>query len=474
MPILHLTVHWLADAPGQPSYHGEEWPPSPARLFRALLAGACQPGGAGQRGVAALQRLESLEPPVILGPAPERLAPVRTSVPNNDGDQVMDAHHRGRPAQARRRESKLRTMRLRQPWSVPGPVEYRWHCPEPDPDPAAFDLLAEGLTLLGQGADLATATARWQEVEEPRWGYQWAPDSTFGAELMAVPRTGEVDRLEAAYQQSRQRIRGGRVAGVAEPPATRVAYRDPLAPPALRFQAFNLRLPDDSGPLAVPGGEAMRVAGMTRHAVHEAARLSGLDEATIAGLLGHGDPEQRLYIAPVPNVAHQWADGRVRRVLIAASPALPQAVWDAVLLRLTAAELIDRDRRSEAKGLLTPVPRLSDDKLLWRFLEKSTSWTAASPVVLPGFDTRRGKPRPAKAARRLLRYAGIPEEAVRRIHLNKAPSIPGVCSTGGVEVPHYLSSYPRLFPTLEFHQPVTGPLLLGAGAGAGLGLLTHG
>lgn len=470
MPTLRLTVHWLAGDTSQASYHGQEWPPAPARIFRALIAGAHRPGGAGQRGIEALQRLECLDPPVVLGPSVERLSPVRSAVPNNDTDCVMDLHHKGRTTQARKKVASLYAMRLRTGWAVPGPVEYRWHFPKADPDPEAYSLLADGLTVFGQGADLACAEANWSETEPARWGYVWRPDEIAGTEAMAVPSRGEVERLEASYQDARSRIRGNVVSSAREPRVDLANYQDPLAPPAMRWQAFNLRTADDSAALAVPGEEALRVTGMVRHAIHRAARQAGLDDSTIGALMGHDGPG-RLFALALGNVGHAWADGRIRRVMVAAPPAVSQDIWSSVMLRLTAAELIDT-HSGAVQGLLAPISRSRDDRILWRFTDASTTWSSASPVVLPGFDTRRGRARTHKAVRRLLKHAKIPSEAVRRVRLDDAPQLLG-CSGPRTSVPHYLKGYPIKFVTLEFHRPIRGPIFLGAGAGAGIGMLTH-
>lgn len=473
MPVLHITVRWLASEPGRPSYHGQEWPPSPSRLFRALLAATSRPGGAGQRGREALQRLEAMEPPIILGPAPDRLEPVRTAVPNNDQDRVLALHHKGRPEEARKKASSSRTMRLRQGWSVPSPVEYRWHFPAEDPDPEAFMALSQGVTTLGHGVDLVMVTAHWAEEEPPRWGFIWQPDQAKGAEALPVPTNGEIERLDKAYERSRRRIQGTQVMSTREPLTALANYRNPLAPPPMRWQAFTVRTPDDSAPWATPGEEMMRLSGMVRHAVKRACELAGLDDALARSILGHGDDDHRLYVMPVPNVGHEWADGRVRRVLIASPLSLPEDTWNAVLLRMTGAELVEQGT-GELKGLLAHIQRLREDRLLWRFLNASRIWTAASPVVLPGFDSRRGRPRPEKTVRRLLKHAGIPPEAIQRIRLDHAPRLPGVCAAWRTEVPHYLHHYPRKYVTVEFVRPVSGPLFLGAAQGVGLGLLTHG
>ena len=83
------------------TYHGREWPPSPLRLFQALIAGyrtACGPDVAMD---AALRHLETLHPPVIRAPVPTRQSPVASAVPNNDGDKLMALWAKGDAQKAR-------------------------------------------------------------------------------------------------------------------------------------------------------------------------------------------------------------------------------------------------------------------------------------------------------------------------------------------------------------------------------------
>ena len=471
MPALELTIRWLASDVGVAGYHGEDWPPSPSRVFRALLAGCCRPGGAGERGIEALRRLETVSPPTIIGPMPERLEAVAAAVPNNDGDKSFQFHQKGLPANARKTTSKLKTIRARRGWSVQAPVHYRWEFLKPDPDPEAFEQLAEGLTILGQGTDLAVATAKWLSEPARSAGHTWAPDEGGGDELLPVPSAGEIDRLTTKYRQDRSRVAGVHVGSAQELPPVMAAYRDPLSPPASRWQGFVLRTLDDRSTVAFEGDQVMRVAGMVRHAIGNAAKQAGLDPDTLTEIMGHGGAG-RFGVLPIPNVGHAWADGYIRRVIVHAPRQVPEALWIRIVSRLTASELIDEKSR-EVRGMLVPITRGDDDRLLWRVTDRATTWTSATAVVLPGFDERRGKPRPEKVVKRLLSKARIPVAAVRRVEFHPAPMLPSVTPAGSVLVPRYLKGYPRKFITIEFHRPIAGPLVLGAGAGAGLGLLVH-
>src|SRR5260221_14637714 len=89
MPFLCLTTRFLASA-----YHGRadggepEWPPSPLRLFQALVSAATDGGGRALPSDVdgALRWLERRLPPTIFAPPAGRGAAYRLSVPNNSMD----------------------------------------------------------------------------------------------------------------------------------------------------------------------------------------------------------------------------------------------------------------------------------------------------------------------------------------------------------------------------------------------------
>ena len=71
-------------------YHGAgDWPPAPARLFQALMAGAARGAGAPQAVREALAWLEGLPPPVIAAPRGSRGQALANYVPNNDLDAEL-------------------------------------------------------------------------------------------------------------------------------------------------------------------------------------------------------------------------------------------------------------------------------------------------------------------------------------------------------------------------------------------------
>lgn len=71
-----------------------DWPPSPFRLFQALVAGAfggrwaAEDLAAQEKRLAAFHWLEKLEAPIVAAPARSPARQVTSYVPNNDLDSV--------------------------------------------------------------------------------------------------------------------------------------------------------------------------------------------------------------------------------------------------------------------------------------------------------------------------------------------------------------------------------------------------
>ena len=171
MKTLRVTLEWLDGR-----YHGAEWPPSPWRLFQAMVAGLGPWRRVDPALEAALRHLETLDPPAITAPPVERLRPVTSRVPNNDGDLVLALEAKGEPRKARSKAARLATLRTRRTWRVKGAIAYDFKAP---PATAAhlpaLVRAARAVSAFGHGIDLVLAHAAL--LDEP------AP----GGRLLAVP-----------------------------------------------------------------------------------------------------------------------------------------------------------------------------------------------------------------------------------------------------------------------------------------------
>ena len=172
----------------QPTFHGRlgkgesarpEWPPSPLRLFQAMVAGAAARWGAdGGRArltadspVAAFRWLGCLTetaPPIILAPRHQSGISYTLSVPNNAMDLVAAAWTRGNYSNVGdANPATHRTMKSVRPTHlVDGTtVYYLWGLPEPHTRETANHIAtltaaARSIVALGWGIDCAIGDAR--------------------------------------------------------------------------------------------------------------------------------------------------------------------------------------------------------------------------------------------------------------------------------------------------------------------------
>ena len=462
MTTLRITVAWLDGR-----YHGREWPPAPFRLYQAMIAGCARAARGDPALEAALRHLETLAPPDITAPAVDAATETTAAVPHNDADLVLALHARGETAMARAQAARSRTRRTRRARHVEGSVTYDWPAtPETAAHRPALERIAGSVTALGLGIDLATAHGSLHAKPPPAApGMRYSP-APAARRRLRVPWPGAFYALEAAYRANRARIGVGVVAAPRAAPVRTVGYASAFEPPPVRCAAFALRTGDDR-PLGTEGTRAFEVAAMVRHAVGGAARAAGLDPSVISELMGHGG-ENRIRVQPLPTVGHRHADGRVRRVMLTAPRGVPGDVWADVVARLAGAPLVGEGARA-LTGMLAPLD--PGDVLLRRFRAESRRWTTATPVVLPGRDHRRGRPRPHRALARVLRHAGIAGALLESATLEPAPRAAGSAPARRYRRPRHLARYPVSHLTVTWTTAVAGPLAFGAGAGYGLGLL---
>ena len=292
----------------------------------------------------------------------------------------------------------------------------------------------------------------------------YTPSPT-GRRTLNIPYRGAFDDLEERYRALRGRIVDGVLAPIWESPPRTMKYASELDLPSIRCEAFALRSPDDR-PLAVEGTRAMEIAAMVRHAIGGAARRAGLGEATISELMGHSN-ERRIWVQPLPNVGYRHADGRIRRVMLTAPERVDEEDWMDVLSRLPGEPLTPAGQRLPV-GALAPVA--ASDPVVDQYRGEARCWTSATPVVLPGHDHRRGRPRPQRSMRRLLHHAGIAESLLESVTMEPAARLPGSARPARYGRPRHLAGYPCQHMSVRWKLPVTGPLALGVGTGYGLGL----
>jgi CRISPR-associated protein Csb2 len=463
---------------------GSEWPPSPFRLFQALVAAAARGSQLHAADRQALTWLEELEPPTIAAPRTLGAAqPVLTYVPNNDLDAVG-----GDPD----RVEEIRAPKRTQPRLLQGKPHflYIWRFEAEDGAHAPSQHLIQitrRLYQFGRGVDMAWARAQVLAPEEAiallrRHDGTVHDPCDNGSERLQAPTRGSLRSLEQRFANFRSRLKVNE---------KQIHFRQPPKPvsrmvgyhcPAHR-QLFDIR--DGAEPenfAAVGQRQVTHLVEQLRDMAAHRLREAGVEEGTIERYLigrnaGNQDKKRRVRIIPIPSIGHEHAGGNIRRVLIETPPDCPLHHED-IVWALTG-EVFNPDSGELTGQVLVP----SDDTSMLRHYgigdsEGHVLWRTITPAALPA--PRHGKTGSArlateeqaiKAVRTALRHAGVRAHPAA-IRVQREPF-----DRNSRRADQYQADNERFDPRALWHveilfdEPVTGPLLIGNGRYLGLGLM---
>lgn len=518
----------------QPTFHGRrergepEWPPSPLRLFQALVAGAAARWGeeGGRANLADdtkpvlaavagafrwLERLCQESPPEIIAPATRAGSCYVLSVPDNRMDLVAAAWSRGNYSNVGdANPATHRTMKPVRPMHLldGDTLHYVWPLADSARDEldrriSVLTAAARSLVALGWGIDVAIGDARAISAQDADRlaGVRWRPlpARTGAGNALRVPVTGTFQALADRHACFLKRLAHDTRKIV--PPLSifrEVEYVRVWEHPPRPFAAFALCPVDPEARTpwrAFRQERAVCVAAMLRHAAWEVAendldldssgqprpgawRTRDWAEQFVAG---HGprqpdgrfvdDNWPRFSYLPLPTIDPRRVVGMIRRVLIAEP--LPQLGGDRRSAEWAANRLRGLTLRDEQTGydaaLLEELP--DNDPVLARYVARDNpacEWVSVTPVILPGYDDAR----PAKRQRLLrecLVHAGY-EETVESSEARPAAWLAGCAPNQLFRRPAYLRHLPALHVRIRFRTPTAGPVALGAGRHCGLGV----
>lgn len=472
-----------------PLFHGKsdgdepEWPPSPMRLFQALLAGSrtgCRNREWSDEKAIAFRWLEQRKPPLIITPTGYRAKHAYTLfVPNNDSDKKFD------------RQDRL-TGKLVQPHRLMDgdQLHYLWTIEEgdwPSAQPHAELLCCETrhLTALGWGIDQAVGDGRilteakaaalpgqrWRS-----WDGHWP-----GRQIYRVPTGGSLADLGKVHQSFLGRVNDEQY----RPPlklkkfGTVTYIRQSTLPPR-PYAVFELPEGISFRQVDVVKAAAMLRSLTCKLAKEDTYEFPGGSEHYVAGHLKDDDSDQaRFSYLPLPTIGHPHADGMIRRLLITEPFGGDSSCAGWAQHRLHNAILRDED--GNERGILLDPWRAGSSEMIRRYVGESRAWCSVTPVILPGYDDikasgRHDKEQLTKAERLLfkcLTHAGIPAESVAEVVMRRAPLWPGSQAPRHYHRPDYLRDQharPGWHVRLVFREPVSGPLAIGAGRHIGLGV----
>jgi CRISPR-associated protein Csb2 len=518
MTYLLLTVRWLDGR-----YHGllsrdgpPEWPPSPYRLFQALVSAVARRGELDSALGESLRWLQTLKPPTIVAPRTRAGQIVTCFVPNNDGDKKPD------------RQNRLKGKTFRPTLIIDRPeIHYLWPV---DVDCRSQAQLAcqaaRYLTCLGWGIDTACADGRLIGTDEAGGlvGIRWHPREgiTQVTGLLRVPvfdhetKENTLDDLRRAHQSALNRVNHGKPLNSVEKPRTfdRVFYHCGTNPAPRVYSAFALLRLDVQGFRSFDTVRRARcVAGMVRHLVSQAANDAGwANERIMTFVHGHSsdgngparseDGLPRFSYLPLPTIegrgpkSSNQVVGSIRRVLVVGPPSGigEEVAW--ARRALSGQQLINEETQ-EPEALLSLVP--NNDRRVRHYTDRSSVWTTVTPVVLPGYDDprhlRRKLSQPTGAGdqkrlleridaridgllRKAIRQAGFSEELARDAEIDWRATgfLPGVDLASRYCVPAHLKRFSRYHVKIAWRdstgKPISlsGPIAIGGGRFGGFGL----
>jgi CRISPR-associated protein Csb2 len=477
-----LTVRFL-----QPYHHGRtdggepEWPPSPLRLFQALVAAAGNRWRESQfreYAVPALHWLERLPSASIVAPVGQATTKYRLYVPDNVADKIAKSWSGGREASIAdyRTEKDVRPTHLKGEgvhYLVPIPDEV---CPHLEVLSAA----ARSMTHLGWGIDMVAGNASVlsQEDADKLAGERWRPVEDASATGYRVPIPGTLDDLIQKHQAFLTRVCPDGFRPVPPLSAFRVVgYRRVSDVPGHSYVAFKFLHPVLERSAWFAPNQANHVAAMTRHATANAAKQQPqvwVDTYVHGHRSTADDSKPRFSYVPLPSIEHRGQDskvvGGIRRVLLAELTDVSdsQLLWAKQMLP---GQFLVDERTGDKKAMLAP---LESDWVLRQYVDQADTWASVTPVVLPGSDERKF----AKAEKlffKALRHSGYSSDALAELEFRNVSFWPGGDLALRYQRPEYLRKdcWTVYQVRLRWKEPIKGPLAIGAGRHCGLGVFAR-
>lgn len=500
MPLA-IRVQFLA------GYSGREWPPSPARLFKALVASA-RAGWAQSNRMAIDESLRALEQQGWIGDTklPEIVAP-RAALRAPRQQRFVPNNSKNWPPERRLNPEKGIDLEPEPMvgWDIEAPntVWYWWPSVDASHVPVLRDV-SRRVFSVGKGEDLAVLDAT--DAEPPADAVRWQP-ATSGASL-EVPETGCLDVCDAVF--------AGDLDDLPLPAAgvRAVTYASDVAASGQPVPTFVLGLWRGGKRCSWDARLLRQVVGPIRHLLDEIrnevvgllarspSERPAMETLVRRVLLGHDDSdkpiaEPHLAVLPLPSVLGPYPDGRVRRIALADFGGGDGPNRRAIV-ELAQVLLHGRELRDNGCGTGVVLDTEPDGQWLRAITKRSRTWATVTPLVqaakeLTGAEwkrlveaRRKAEQEPAKAAARELhlrkRRLELVERSVQQaivgrdasivsIELTSGGPIAGVHVAAQYRASGYLGETPKLHLRVTFDRPVAGPIAVGRGRHVGFGLL---
>ena len=455
MPLVLEIEHLLGVAFAAQSQAGvaPEWPPQPDRVFSALVATWSARGERAEER-RALEWLEAQPVPEVAASSGFARTPATVFVPPNDPATGRIGDRSVMPALRRRQPRRFPAFRPDDPVA-----QLVWRDVGADRETiAALNALAADTPYVGHSSSLTRC----------RFRTDGAPERAASPRRRVYP--GRLVELERSYHAGRRPNPGEDVraeaAVVREPTGSLFSDR------WLVLEHVEGEMPDPRAAALV--GKALRCALMSGY------KRIGSEEAiptVVSGHVADGSPsvEPHLAIAPLAFLGSQFADGRVFG--FALIPPRESKLLEDEIFRAALRGVAAWNKQEERRELRLTARSLDPSP----YVAVAKTWATSTPVVLDRHLKAKGNAERDAEVRELLHQAclniGLPKPA--RIAASKHSAVTGAPSAypsgraprwTGWRLPKSLATRQLTHTLLQFHEPVRGPIILGAGRFGGLGL----
>ncbi len=447
-------------------YHGvgEDFP-SPARLFQALVA-ATSVGSAPPTEQESLEWLERQKPPTVALPRFRLGQALTLYVPHNDAD--------AKPIE------DIRAKKTQQPWffDVEVPFVYCWDLADDERSCAdGVCRAALGLYQFGRGIDQAYAQAHIVDDADVEALFAQYPGDVLvprdgsKAKVVSVPQKGSLSSLLARHSEVLSRIKddGELFVQASKARFDRVAYDG-----AERWLQFELSKADGTGFVAWPVDRASELVKKVRQGAR--ARLDeafGVDEGQ-RRLPMQNEPAsplaERLRFIPLPSRGHDETNPSIRRLAAGVPLSMPLADADWLLSALS----VDEARLVGAQ-----------DAQMWpRYTQASVTWQTVTPAILTprrrlepttretknSGERQREEQQARQAVLQALRQAEVKGAPVQ-IDVQREPWEKRGKRAELFAKDTRFEKEKAWHVRVTFAQPVSGPVAIGDGRFAGMGVM---
>lgn len=495
---LCITVRWITER-----FHGFidgtealEWPPSPFRLFQALLAGAHR-YGLNESLNTALGWLEGqvVAPEIFAASHPSSGTVFDHFVPDNDNSLMH-------------RRSGVRKFC---PLLLNGSpiVHYLWQLnPDAPPPLEALDELTSTLSALGWAIDQAYATVQvvdfntFDSDQLVRFTPRFKTTDTLHS--LRVPKKGSIADLRLVHSRNSVTLanQGERRRKKWPKGFDRVVYTSterPIGRPCVVFKLLDAN--DDA--YRYPHSKLVHIAGMVRHLAIERMKRDPppwtIEDQDWVNRVVRGkqqsntEEHRRFSYVPLPSIGHEHSDALIRNVMVVAPLGMEREL-DFLARRLDGELLTPEGDRDECKP---ETSRPAADQIVLQkfkppagkfiancYLGTSDVWQTVTPVILDGHNKKSKSDKPEAIAReteklicKALARSGI--EAPCEFTWQAIPFVKHCLSAHkydrdgrhtGYHRPGHLNGLTAVHVRLTFQTPMPGPITIGAGRHCGLGL----